>query len=157
MSMDPKPQRHSAFFDLERDPQRAELSRPRSLLRTTEWGGLTLLSLLVSWAFPPYFVSVMTLAFLNAGGLLWITHLSEAGRQRLREFEREFAQGHALEEAGKTGQAIAFYQALAPRYRDYPKIAEIALRRVEHLRAQASARGKAPAARKPAARKRSRR
>lgn len=130
------PERHSAFFDLERDPQRAELTRPKSLLRTTEWGGLTLLSLLVSWAFPPYFVSIMALAFLNAGGLLWITHLSEAGRQRLRQFEREFAEGHNLEQHGHFVAAVAAYQALVPKYQDYPKIAQIALLRIEHLRGE---------------------
>ncbi len=128
------PERHSAFFDLERDPNRAELTRPDSLLRTTEWGGLTLLTVLVSWAFPPYFVAVMTLAFLNAGGLLWVTHLSEAGRQRLREFEREFAQGHALEEAGDFAGAVRVYGGLIGAYQDQPKIAEIAVRRIEHLK-----------------------
>jgi len=134
--MDPKhrPERHSAFFDLERDPQRAELTKPASLLRTTEWGGLTFLSLLVSLAFPPYFVQVMLLAFLNAGGLLWITHLSESGRQRLREFEREFAKGHDLEEAGDVVGALQVYEALVPVYADQPKIAEIAVRRMQHLR-----------------------
>lgn len=134
--MDPKkePERHSAFFDLERDPKRAELTRPASILRSTEWGGLTLLSLLVGWAFPPYFVSVMALAFLNAGGLFWITHLSEAGRQRLRDFEKEFAVGHDLEEAGHYAKAAAVYEGLLPRYKDHAKIAEIAQRRIEHLR-----------------------
>jgi hypothetical protein len=130
------PERHSAFFDLERDPKKVELIRPQSLLRTTEWGGLTLLSLLVSWAFPPYFVSIMALAFLNAGGLLWITHLSEAGRQRLRQFEREFAEGHGLEQAGHFVAAAAAYQALVPKYQEYPKIAQIAVARIEHLRAE---------------------
>lgn len=134
--MDPKPksERHAAFFDLERDPQRAALTRPATLLRTTEWGGLTLVSLLASWAFPPYFVAVLLLAFLNAGGLLWVTHLNEAGRRRLREFEVEFAQGHAMEEAGRWSQAAAFYSELVPRYQDHPQIAQIALRRGEYLR-----------------------
>jgi hypothetical protein len=142
------PERHSAFFDLERDPQRVELTRPQSLLRSTEWGGLTLLSLLVSWAFPPYFVSVMALAFLNAGGLLWVTHLSEAGRQRLRDFEREFADGHALEQQGRFAQAVALYQALVPKYQDYPKIAQIAALRIEHLRAEHPAAFKAASKKK---------
>ena len=146
--MDPKhrPERHSAFFDLERDPQRAELTKPASLLRTTEWGGLTFLSLLVSLAFPPYFVQVMLLAFLNAGGLLWITHLSESGRQRLREFEREFAAGHDLEEASDVAGALKIYEALVPRYADQPKIAEIAVRRMQHLRSLQAAAPKPQAA-----------
>ena len=122
------------FFDLELDPKRAELTRPASLLRTTEWGGLAVLSLIASLTFPPYFVTVlMWVAGLNAGGLLWVSHLGENGRRRLREFESEFAKGHALEEAGRHTEAISFYQALAPRYADYPKIAEIATRRAEKV------------------------
>ena len=134
--MDPKrpDERHDAFFDLERDPQRVALTRPDTLLRSTEWGGLTLVSLLASWAFPPYFVAVMLLAFFNAGGLLWVTHLSEAGRKRLRDFEEEFARGHAKEEAGDWAAAAAHYAEMAPRYGDQPKISQIALHRVEHLK-----------------------
>ncbi|HXC64511.1 MAG TPA: hypothetical protein VNZ67_09135, partial [bacterium] len=103
-------ERHAAFFDLERDPQRAALTQPNTLLRTTEWGGLTLVSLLAYWAFPPYFVAVMLLASLNAGGMLWVSHLTEAGRQRLREFEAEFSKGHALEESGRMADAVAYYE-----------------------------------------------
>jgi hypothetical protein len=130
---DPRPPKNT-FFDLELDPKRAELTRPASLLRTTEWGGLTVLSLIASLTFPPYFVTVLLwMAGLNASGLLWVSHLGEVGRRRLREFEREFADGHALEEAGKFAQAVTFYQALAPRYADYPKIAEIATRRADKV------------------------
>jgi hypothetical protein len=127
-------ERHAAFFDLERDPQRAALTQPNTLLRTTEWGGLTLVSLLAYWAFPPYFVAVMLLASLNAGGMLWVSHLTEAGRQRLREFEAEFSKGHALEESGKMADAVAYYEGLAPHYQDHPNIAQIALRRADYLR-----------------------
>jgi hypothetical protein len=134
--LDPKPSRPSYknFFDLELDPKRAELTRPASLMRTTEWGGLAVLSLIASLTFPPYFVTVLLwVAGLNAGGLLWVSHLGEAGRRRLREFEREFAEGHAMEEAGHYGEAVAFYKALAPRYADFPKIADIAVRRAEKV------------------------
>ena len=148
-----KAERHDAFFDLERDPKRVALTRADTLLRTTEWGGLTLVSLMASWAFPPYFVAVMLLAFFNAGGLLWVTHLNEAGRRRLREFEAEFARGHALEEAGHWAQAAAYYADLAPRYQDHPKISQIALHRVEHLRQEHPAAFKAPKAAKPRAAK----
>ncbi|HTB21521.1 MAG TPA: hypothetical protein VK914_02320 [bacterium] len=127
-------QRHSAFFDLERDPQRDAITRPASMLRSTEWGGLTLVSMLAGLAFPPYFFAVMALACLNAGGMLWVTHLNEAGRKRLKEFESEFAVGHALEEAGDFAAAAAHYTALVPRYEDQPKIAQIAVHRVAHLK-----------------------
>jgi hypothetical protein len=135
--MDPYPQglRHSAFFDLERDAQRDALTRPATMLRSTEWGGLTVLSLLASLAFPPYFLSVMALAFLNAGGMLWVTHLNEAGRKRLREFESEFSVGHASEERGEYAAAAAHYESLAPRYDDHPKISQIARHRAAFLKA----------------------
>lgn len=122
--------RHSAFFDLERDLQRDAVTRPVSMLRSTEWGGLTLLSLLAGLAFPPYFLSVMALACLNAGGMLWVSHLNDAGRKRLKEFEAEFAEGHALEERGDFRAAVALYSGLAPRYADQPQIAQIAVHRV---------------------------
>jgi hypothetical protein len=157
--------RHSAFFDLERDPERDAITRPASMLRSTEWGGLTLVSLLAGLAFPPYFFSVMALAFLNAGGMLWVTHLNEAGRKRLKEFESEFARGHALEEGGDFSGAAALYTALEPRYSDQPQIAQIAVHRVAHLKrthpeafapagkpkAHAAKRAKRPAAPEPAA------
>jgi hypothetical protein len=147
-------QRHTGFFDLETDKVRAELTRPSSMLRTTEWGGLTLLSLLASLAFPPYFVTVLWVAFFNAGGLLWVTHLSESGRRRLREFEREFAKGHEMEEAGRYKEAAAAYAALVPRYADSPKIAEIATRRIEFLKLEQPRAFGARKARAPRAKKR---
>lgn len=131
-SKDPRSAK-SVFFDLELDPKRVALTRPSSLLRTTEWGGLTLVSLLVSLAFPPYFVQVLVLASLNAGGLLWVSHLNEVGRKRLREFEQEFSQGHQLEEQGRQAEALALYQSLLPRYSDFPKIADIAQKQIEKL------------------------
>ena len=137
--MEPKqPKRPSdnVFFDLELDPQRAELTRPASILRTTEWGGLAVLSLIASLTFPPYFVTVLLVAGLNAGGLLWVSHLDANGRRRLREFEREFSDGHALEEAGDFKGAAAFYRSLAPRYADYPKIAAIASQRADKVVAE---------------------
>jgi hypothetical protein len=135
MTDDKRPsRRHSAFFDLEQDPERDAVTRPASVLRSTEWGGLTLLSLLAGLAFPPYFLSVMALACLNAGGMLWVSHLNEAGRKRLKEFEAEFAQGHALEERGDFRGAVALYSGLAPRYADQAQIAQIAVHRVAHLK-----------------------
>ncbi len=128
--------RHTGFFDYEPDRAKAELTRPQTLLRTTEWGLLTITSLLLAWAFPPYFAQVLWLAFFNAGGLLWVTHLSEAGRQRLRQFEERFARGHALEEEEKPVQAVEFYQKLAPEFKDEPQLLRILDSRAAWLRAQ---------------------
>jgi hypothetical protein len=63
-----------------------------------------------------------------------VTHLNEAGRKRLREFEAEFAVGHALEEKGDFPGAAAFYETLGPRFADQPKIAAIAVSRIAHLK-----------------------
>jgi hypothetical protein len=121
---------------LEKDRSKVELYRPASILRTTEWGLLTVGTLLAALAFPPYFIAVLWSAFFSAGGMLWVTHLSETGRLRLKEFEREFSLGHQLEEDGQFGQAAEFYAALAPKFQDFPKIAEIALRRIEFLKGE---------------------
>lgn len=131
-----KPKSPAELAGLERDRQKIELYRPASLLRTTEWGLLTVGSLIAALAFPPYFIAVLWLAFFNAGGLLWVTHLSETGRLRLKEFEREFSLGHQKEEAGDYKAAADFYASLGPKYQDFPKISQIATRRVEHLKAQ---------------------
>src|SRR5438876_7161629 len=110
-----KPKTPSEIAGLEKDRQKAELYRPASILRTTEWGLLTVGSLLAALAFPPYFIAVLWSAFFSAGGMLWVTHLSEAGRLRLREFEREFSDGHEKEEAGKFREAAEIYGALIPK------------------------------------------
>jgi hypothetical protein len=120
-------------------------------MRTTEWGGLTMLSLLLASLFPPYFIQVLAIAFLNAGGLYWVTHLSEKGRRRLIDFEHEFRKGYALEEAHDYKAAQAFYAALVARFQDVPSVAEVATRRIAFLQEQTA---KAKPAKKPAARKR---
>lgn len=133
---DAKPPRHTGFFDFEPDRAKAELTRPQTLLRTTEWGLLTITSLLAAWAFPPYFIQVLWLAFFNAGGLLWVTHLSESGRQRLRVFEERFAGGHALEEEGRPARAVAYYLSLQPEFKDEPQLLRIIESRVNWLQGQ---------------------
>jgi len=44
------------FFDLDPKGVSPDLYRPPTLMRTTEWGGLTMLSLLLASLFPPYFI-----------------------------------------------------------------------------------------------------
>jgi hypothetical protein len=128
------PQLKKEFFDLDPKEVSQDLYRPPTLMRTTEWGGLTMLSLLLASLFPPYFIQVLVIAFFNAGGLYWVTHLSEKGRQRLVDFEREFRQGYALEESHDYKAAQAYYTALAARYQDVPTVAEVATRRIDYLK-----------------------
>ncbi len=129
------PKLRSGFWGLDTGKAQ-QLYRPHTLMRTTEWGGLTLVTLLSAFLFPPYFVAVLGLAFLNAGGLLWVTHLSEKGRQRLLQFEAEFRKGFEQEQAGQYEKAAALYSSLVPRFQDFPKIAEIASHRVKYLQTE---------------------
>jgi hypothetical protein len=76
---------------------------------------------------------VLLLAFLNAGGLLWVTHLTEKGRKRLVEFEAQFRRGYTLEEKKKWKAAADYYASLVPQYLEFPKIAEIAKSRIKYL------------------------
>ena len=122
------------FFNLEKDRAKEALYRPPTLFKTTEWGLLTIVSMLAAFAFPPYFISVLWLAFLNAGGLLWVTHLSEKGRESLKAFEVEFSVGHRKEEEGKYVDAVRHYETLIPKYEDIPQIAQIAHRRISFLK-----------------------
>ena len=132
------PHLKDAFFDLDLGPsaQAQEIYRAPTLMRTTEWGGLTVVSLLSAFLFPPYFTVVLVLACLNAGGLLWVTHLSERGRKRLVDFEALFREGYALEEKKRWKEAAAFYESLVPSFQEFPKIAEIARSRIQYLWAQ---------------------
>jgi hypothetical protein len=58
----------------------------------------------------------------------------QKGRQRLRQFEAEFSEGHKKEEAGLYRDAAELYARLYPLYQDFPRIAEIAARRIEFLK-----------------------
>ena len=122
------------FFGIGPDPVALNQVRPKSILRTREWGLMTIASLLASFAFPPYFITVMTLAFLNAGGLLWVTHLSEKGRQRLRDFESEFREGHHYEEKEMWVEAVGIYLSLIPRYGDIAQLAALCQNRVDKIK-----------------------
>jgi hypothetical protein len=145
---DPKepipPKLKPGFFDVD-PPSTQKLYQPPSMMKTTEWGGLTIVSLLASFLFPPYFIAVLTISFLNAGGLLWVTHLSEKARKALVEFEAEFRVGYQKEEAGKWKEAVAIYDALIPKYREFPKITQIAEARIAYLKQKHSR----PAKKKP--------
>lgn len=105
----------------------------KTLLKKEEWGLLTVLNLLLASIFPVYFVNILLISFFTELGHFWTTHLTELGRQKLIEFEKEFRVGYDLEKAGKTNEAVKVYEALIPKYVDQPKIAEIAVRRIQEL------------------------
>jgi hypothetical protein len=121
--------------DLIRDLSKKDelLNIRKTLLKKEEWGLLTVLSLVLASIFPLYFVNILLISFFTELGHFWTTHLTEVGRQRLIEFEKEFRVGYDLEKQGKTREAIKIYEAIIPKYTDHPKISEIAARRIQEL------------------------
>ena len=105
----------------------------KTLLKKEEWGLLTVLSLVLASIFPMYFVNILLISFFTELGHFWTTHLTEVGRQKLIEFEKEFRVGYDLEKEGKIKEAIKVYETLIPKYSGHPKISEIALRRIQEL------------------------
>jgi hypothetical protein len=106
----------------------------KTLLKKEEWGLLTVLSLVLASIFPLYFVNILLISFFTELGHFWTTNLTELGRQKLIEFEKEFRVGYDLEKQGKTREAIKIYEAIIPKYIDHPKISEIAVRRIQELK-----------------------
>jgi hypothetical protein len=125
-----------------------EPSNPKTMLKKEEWGGLTFLALFAAYAFPPYFIYLMTMAALTASSYLWTTHLSEVDKQRFIDFEKEFRKGYKLEKAGKTREALEWYRKLGQIYADHPQAHHLVAFQIKKL-----ASGKDPAPEKPAARK----
>ncbi len=96
-----------------------EPSNHKTMLKKEEWGGLTFLALFAAYAFPPYFIYLMTMAALTASSYLWTTHLSEVDKQRFIDFEKEFRKGYKLEKAGKIREALEWYRKLKKDYADH--------------------------------------
>jgi hypothetical protein len=106
---------------------------PRTLLKKEEWGLLTILNLILAGIFPAYFVNILLISFFTELGHLWTTHLSEKGRKLLIDFEKEFRVGYEKEKAEDYKGAILIYENLVKKYKDNPKIADIAIKRIEWI------------------------
>ncbi len=99
-------------------------------MRKEEWGMASVGLLLLSLAFPPYFIAFLSASAL--GGLAYLLKsLSEEERQELTEFEKEFRKGYLLEQEKRFREAELIYLDLAEKY---PKFAYIALERIRYLR-----------------------
>ncbi len=85
--------------------------------------------LLLSLAFPPYFVAFLSASAL--GGLAYLLKsLNEEEREELTEFEREFRQGYLLEQDHRYMEAEKVYIKLCEKY---PKFAYIAQERIKFI------------------------
>ncbi len=109
------------------------LNIPKTLLKKEEWGLLTILNLILAGIFPAYFVNILLISFFTELGHLWTTHLSEKGRKLLLDFEKDFRIGYEKEKEGDYERAVQIYETLIKKYKDNPKIAGIAVKRIDWI------------------------
>jgi len=105
----------------------------KTILKKEDWGGLTIVALLAAYAFPPYFIYLMTMAALTEFAHLWTTKLSREERDKFIEFEKEFRKGYKLQKEGKTQEALAWYRQLEKRYASLPQGAKLATLQIRQL------------------------
>ena len=105
----------------------------KTILKKEDWGGLTIVALLAAYAFPPYFIYLMTMAALTEFAHLWTTKLSREGQERFIEFEKEFRKGYKLEKSHRTQEALKHYRRLEKRYADLPQAEKLATLQIRHL------------------------
>jgi hypothetical protein len=105
----------------------------KTMLKKEEWGGLTFVALFAAYAFPPYFIYLMTMAALTEFAHLWTTHLSEVDQQRFVEFEKEFRKGYKLEKSGQIKEALSWYKKLEKQYAGLPQAGKLATLQIRKL------------------------
>lgn len=103
------------------------------MLKKEDWGGLTIVSLLATIAFPPYFVHLMTMAALTELGHLWTTRLDRLQGGKLVAFEKEFRKGYQMEKAGNLSGALAWYRKLEKQYEELPQASKLATLQIRAL------------------------
>jgi hypothetical protein len=116
----------------------------KTILKKEDWGGLTIVALLAAYAFPPYFIYLMTMAALTEFAHLWTTKLSREERERFIEFEKEFRKGYKLQKEGKIQEALVWYRKLEKRYADLPQGAKLATLQIRQLTKKNPEQKKAP-------------
>ena len=120
----------------------------KTILKKEDWGGLTIVALLAAYAFPPYFIYLMTMAALTEFAHLWTTKLSREGQEKFIEFEKEFRKGYKLQKEGKIKEAIAWYRQLEKRYADLPQGAKLATLQIRQLSGKTTEAAKKPKGRR---------
>lgn len=122
----------------------------KTMLKKENWGGLTIVALLAAYAFPPYFIYLMTMAALTEFAHLWTTRLSRMDQERFIKFEKEFRKGYKLEKAGNAREAIRWYRQLENQYADLPQAGKLATLQIRSLtRGKTGHPGKSPGKPKP--------
>ena len=99
-------------------------------MRKEEYGLAAVGFLLLSLAFPPYFISFLAASALGGLGYL-LKSLNEQDREELVRFEKEFRKGYELEHQNLFQEAETIYRSLIEKY---PKFAYIAEERIRWLK-----------------------
>lgn len=99
-------------------------------MRKEEYGLAAVGFLLLSLAFPPYFISFLAASALGGLGYL-LKSLNEKDREELIRFEQEFRKGYELEHQNLIHEAEAIYRSLIEKY---PKFAYIAEERIRWMK-----------------------
>ena len=105
----------------------------KTMLKKEDWGALTILALLSTFAFPPYFIYLMSVAALTEFAHLWTTRLTRMDQERFIEFEKEFRTGYKLEKSGRTREALEWYRKLEKKYKDLPQAEKLATLQIRSL------------------------
>lgn len=116
------------------------------MLKKEDWGGLTIVALLATYIFPPYFIYLLTMAALTEFAHLWTTRLSRQDQEKFIDFEKEFRKGYKLEKAGDRQGALVWYRKLEKEYADLPQASKLALLQIEKLQSDGKNKSGAPQA-----------
>lgn len=120
------------------------------MLKKEEWGGITLVALLAAYAFPPYFIYLMTMAALTEFAHLWTTRLSQPDQKKFIDFEKEFRKGYKLEKAGDRQGALDWYRKLEKGYAGFPQASKLAALQIKKLESEGKKTASLPAEPSPA-------
>jgi hypothetical protein len=105
----------------------------KTMLKKEDWGGLTIVALLSTFIFPPYFIHLMTMAAITEFAHLWTTRLTRLEEEKLVAFEKEFRVAFKLQKAGKHEEALRMYRDLEKRYKNDPRISKLATLQIRKM------------------------
>ncbi len=116
----------------------------KTMLKKEDWGGLTIVALLATYIFPPYFVYLLTVAALTEFAHLWTTRLSRPDQEKFINFEKEFRKGYKLEKAGDGKGALLWYRKLEKEYAGLPQASKLATLQIKKLETEEKKKNSSP-------------
>lgn len=120
----------------------------KTMLKKEDWGGLTIVALLTTILFPPYFIQLMTMAALTEFAHLWTTRMTRKEEEQLVTFEKEFRVGYKMQKEGRSKEALKLFKSLEERYRGNPRISKLATLQIRKLSGKVGGSTSAPPSRR---------